>query len=160
MTFRAALGSIASIAVLVGSAGAAQAAATVIDLAPGEHANTTEPTAGGSGGGPCDFQADAPDFNVLITFSFLSGECVPEVHLLVRDGSGTALIDVVTRGDPVYARVPPGEYIVTARHSGRPLVQRFTITEAERSLAHFSWPNETASPPAGAEAAVKARGAP
>jgi hypothetical protein len=90
-------------------------------------------------------EAASDDFNMRITFSLLSGACVPQVHLSVQDQSGAVVLDLVSHGAPVHARVPPGTYEVTARYGTQQSVQRFTIGALERSLAHFSWPASTES---------------
>ncbi|SEJ94423.1 hypothetical protein SAMN05216567_10686 [Variovorax sp. OK605] len=66
------------------------------------------------------------------------------VHVTVRDGSGTALIDNVTSGGPfMVARLDPGNYEVEARLGNQVLKQPLHVLQGAPSKVSFVWPAGT-----------------
>jgi hypothetical protein len=66
------------------------------------------------------------------------------VHVTVRDASGTALIDNVTSGGPfMVARLDPGTYDVEARLGSQVLKQQLRVPQGASAKATFVWPAGT-----------------
>ena len=66
------------------------------------------------------------------------------VHVTVRDGSGTALLDNVVSGGPfMVARLEPGTYEVEARIGSQTLKQSLNVPQGGPAKATFVWPAGT-----------------
>ncbi len=66
------------------------------------------------------------------------------VHVTVRDKSGTALLDNVVSGGPLMvARLEPGQYEVEAQLGGQSLKQPLQITAGGPAKATFLFPAST-----------------
>ncbi len=75
------------------------------------------------------------------------------VHVTVRDSSGTALLDNVVSGGPfMVARLEPGSYEVEARLGGQVLKQQLRVPEGATAKATFVWPAGTDMASAGTRA--------
>ena len=75
------------------------------------------------------------------------------VHVTVRDSSGTALLDNVVSGGPfMVARLEPGSYEVEARLGGQVLKQQLRVPEGAAAKATFVWPAGTDMASAGTRA--------
>lgn len=66
------------------------------------------------------------------------------VHITVRDGSGTALLDNVVSGGPIMvARLEPGNYEVEAKLGSQTLKQPLHVLQGAAAKATFVWPAGT-----------------
>jgi len=73
-----------------------------------------------------------------------SADFAAGVHVTVRDGSGTALLDNVVSGGPfMVARLEPGTYEVEARIGSQTLKQSVTVPHGASAKAIFEWPAGT-----------------
>jgi len=71
-------------------------------------------------------------------------EFASDVHLTVRDGTGTALLDdVVAAGPFMVARLDPGTYEVEARLRGNTLRQTLHVMPGAPARLEFLWPAGT-----------------
>jgi len=71
-------------------------------------------------------------------------EFAADVHVTVRDSSGTALIDnVVSVGPFMVARLDPGTYEVEARLLGNTLKQTLHVLPGTPARVAFTWPAGT-----------------
>lgn len=80
------------------------------------------------------------DHNVKMVFALDSGNYVADVHVNVRDGAGRTVVDGMSDGPWLYAKLPPGSYTATATYAGRADTERFTVGKRGRKVAHFRWP--------------------
>ena len=77
------------------------------------------------------------------------------VHVTVRDKSGTALLDNVVSGGPyMVARLEPGQYEVEAQLGGQSLKQPLQIMAGAPAKATFLFPAGTAIAPSVTAAAL------
>ncbi|WP_432728648.1 hypothetical protein [Variovorax sp. W6] len=75
------------------------------------------------------------------------------VHVTVRDSSGTALLDNVVSGGPfMVARLDPGSYQVEARIGSQVLKQELHVLQGAPTKATFVWPAGTDMASAGTRA--------
>ena len=73
-----------------------------------------------------------------------SADFAAGVHVTVRDGSGTKLLDNVVSGGPfMVARLEPGTYEVEARIGSQTLKQSLTVPTGASAKAIFEWPAGT-----------------
>ena len=79
------------------------------------------------------------DANVKMVFSLNTGNYVSDVQVKVADSKGNVVIDDVSNGPWVLAKLPPGSYTATATYNGKTLTQKFAAGKGMRT-AHFRWP--------------------
>jgi hypothetical protein len=80
------------------------------------------------------------DANVKLVFALNTGNYVSDVHVKVVDSKGNVVIDDVSNGPWVLARLPAGSYTATATYNGKPVTQRFTVGRSGLRTAQFRWP--------------------
>jgi len=73
------------------------------------------------------------EYNLRLQFALKgSGEYVSEVKLKISDAKGQSVLETVASGPWLYAKLPNGEYTVTASSGGTTLTQRLAVTSAWR----------------------------
>jgi hypothetical protein len=120
---------------------------TVVALC-GSPAMTKEPVTDGevsyvTGGTGTDerekIEAQAAGFNLKLTHAAPNGDFVSNVQVRISDGQGKQVIDTVTEGPLMYAKLPPGSYTVACTFNGKE--QKRTVqVSAQRSELMFTWP--------------------
>jgi hypothetical protein len=87
-------------------------------------------------------RAMSADFPVQMTFAERnqgSDEFVADVHLLVTDSSGRAVVDLPSQGPIFLLQVPPGSYTVEAEHDGQVKTQHFDVAAGRHDRLGFEW---------------------
>ena len=75
----------------------------------------------------------ASDHNLRLTFARKgSGAYLSDVKVVIRNKQGTVLVDTVASGPWLLARLPTGEYTVTATEQGNTLTRTVSIQGAAR----------------------------
>jgi hypothetical protein len=99
-----------------------------------------------------NLRSQIPPHNVKMVFALNTGNYVSDVAVQVKDGSGKVVVDDVSNGPWLYAKLPPGNYTATATYNGSTKTQRFSVGSRGVRTAQFRWP-------ASVEGAVAAQGA-
>ena len=92
-----------------------------------------------------DFAAQAQDVhldNIWITVEIVAphtGQYLADVPVSIKNAHGNIVFDGVSEGPMLWVGVPPGRYVVTARHSGQPLVQQIEVGSHMRNPVYFRW---------------------
>jgi len=60
------------------------------------------------------------DINLKMVFADKAGEYLSEVKVTITDSAGRVLLDAVTEGPLLMAKLPVGRYRIEARFDGRP----------------------------------------
>ena len=60
------------------------------------------------------------------------------------------MIDDVSNGPWLMAKLPPGSYTATASYNGKPVTQRFSVGKSGVRTANFRWPASVEGPAVGA----------
>ena len=81
-----------------------------------------------------------PDHNVKMVFSLNTGNYLADVGVQVKDRSGRTVIDGVSEGPWLYAKLPPGTYTATATYNGQSVSKQFSTGRSGQRTAHFRWP--------------------
>jgi hypothetical protein len=83
-----------------------------------------------------------PDHNVKMVFSLNTGNYLADVDVQVKDAKGRTVIDGVSDGPWLYAKLPPGSYTATATYNGHTVTERFTVGRSTgQRVTHFRWPS-------------------
>jgi hypothetical protein len=80
------------------------------------------------------------DANVKLVFALNTGNYVSDVQVKVVDSKGNTVIDDVSNGPWVLAKLPAGSYTATATYNGKTVTQKFTAGKSGLRTAHFRWP--------------------
>ena len=87
-----------------------------------------------------NLRSQAPDHNIKMVFSLNTGNYVSDVQVKVADSSGRTVIDDISNGPWLMAKLPPGSYTATATYNGKPVTQRFSVGKSGVKTANFRWP--------------------
>lgn len=87
-----------------------------------------------------NLRAQERDANVKLVFSLNTGNYVSDVQLKVVDSKGSTVIDDVSNGPWVLAKLPAGSYTANATYNGKTVTQKFTAGKSGLRTAHFRWP--------------------
>jgi hypothetical protein len=81
----------------------------------------------------------AAQYNLRLTFSIPQGNYLSTVGVTIRDMRGTPVLETVAQGPLLYAKLPPGEYTVSARAYNQHKQQTVRIKEAGPSELQVVW---------------------
>lgn len=79
------------------------------------------------------------DANVKLVFALNTGNYVADVNVKVVDSKGKVVIDDVSNGPWLLAKLPSGSYTATATYNGHAVTQRFSAGSGLRTT-QFRWP--------------------
>lgn len=83
--------------------------------------------------------ARAKEFNLKLLFTLNEGNYVADVGVKVADAKGRTVIEHVADGPLFLARLPQGQYTVTASYEGRALTRKVSVGSGLRT-EQFRWP--------------------
>ncbi|HYC44834.1 MAG TPA: T9SS type A sorting domain-containing protein [Burkholderiales bacterium] len=86
-----------------------------------------------------NLRAREQNANVKLVFALNTGNYVSDVHVKVTDSKGKLVIDDVSNGPWLLARLPAGSYTATATYNGHTVTQKFSAGKGMRT-AQFRWP--------------------
>jgi hypothetical protein len=81
-----------------------------------------------------------PEHNVKMLFSLDTGNYLADVGVQVRDQKGRNVIDGVSDGPWLFAKLQPGNYTATATYNGQSVTKQFSVGRSGQHVAHFRWP--------------------
>jgi hypothetical protein len=81
-----------------------------------------------------------PEHNVKMVFALDSGNYLADVSVKVTDAKGRTVIDGVSDGPWLYAKLPPGNYTVTARYNNHTVTRPINIGRSGQRVAYLRWP--------------------
>jgi len=87
-----------------------------------------------------NLRAQERDANLKMVFALNTGNYVSDVQVKVVDSKGKVVIDDVSNGPWVLAKLPAGSYTATATYNGKPVTQKFSVGKSGMKTAHFRWP--------------------
>ena len=79
------------------------------------------------------------DFNLKIVFANKAGEFLSNVKVSFTDSSGRVLLDTVTEGPLLMAKLPVGSYHVDTTFDGRLERQNVAVTANKLTSVSFQW---------------------
>ena len=73
------------------------------------------------------------EYNLRLTFAWKGiGTYLSQVRVVIRNAQGSTVLDTVTAGPWLFARLPQGEFTVEATDEGRTLSQKIAIKGTSR----------------------------
>jgi hypothetical protein len=88
-------------------------------------------------------QAMRADYNLSLLFSEKSsGEYVSDVKVRITDSSGKTLLETVSEGPKLFAKLKPARYIVTVDRDGQVIQRKATVGGKQMTSLSFAWPQQ------------------
>jgi hypothetical protein len=85
-------------------------------------------------------EAAKADYNLRLLFAVTgSGEFLAGVPVTIADAAGQVVLQTVSDGPYLYARVPAGSYRVSAEHGGEVKTQAVTLPSGGAASQSFYW---------------------
>lgn len=132
-------------ALLCAAFGAAAAPAiTAGDLPPEHQQGNVAYRMGGIGEDEAQaMQAAARQYPLTLEFAARTGEdrggYLADVDVAIRDGRGNQVLQAKADGPFLLVRLPPGRYVVTAKHEDSQRSRRVDVKERGAQRIVFSW---------------------
>ena len=82
------------------------------------------------------------DFNLKLVFATKSGEYLSDVKVTIADASGKTMLETMSEGPWLLARLPRGNYQVIASNSGNAITQRVAVNDGRVKTVDFRWSSE------------------
>lgn len=118
----------------------------IADSAPLQPQTQGEVTfvSGGIGGDERDaLQAMRADYNLSLLFSMQgTGEYFSDVAVRISDANNQTVLDTVSDGPMLFAKLKPGRYRVSAEHEGHAIRKTVTVAGKRRAPLSFTWPGD------------------
>ena len=83
--------------------------------------------------------AIASEYNLKIVFALKEGNYLADASVLIKDAQGKTVLDAVSDGPWLYARLPAGQYTVTATTAEKAEHQKAEIKSAGHAIRYFYW---------------------
>lgn len=139
-------------ALLLGSVLASGAYAQSVPLPPVQHEGAIEYLSGGIGKDEAGAVEQASrQWPLTLEFAVREGQhavFTADVHVLVRDAQGRTILETISEGPYLLARLQPGHYTVEARRQGHALQRKVVVRPGRPARAVLVWP--AAKPASGA----------
>lgn len=108
------------------------------------------------------FDAAAAQWPLALEFAVGGGaaeraQFAADVQVAVRDARGRAVLEAVSGGPFLLARVAPGTYTVEAALQGRAQRRQVTVRQGASARAMFNWPAAAGDAPGGAAVTAPTR---
>ncbi|HEY2817407.1 MAG TPA: hypothetical protein VGK44_09790 [Casimicrobiaceae bacterium] len=88
-------------------------------------------------------RAEARNYPLELMFSRRGdgdrAEFVADVHLQIQDAAGRVIVDRASQGPIFLARLPDGQYTVSAEFQGRTQTRRIALSNGRRESVSFYW---------------------
>jgi hypothetical protein len=81
----------------------------------------------------------ARGMNVQLVFALMNGDYLADVDVVVQDARGREVLRVEGADPLLFARVPPGRYVVKAEVEGKPLERRIEVGASGREVVYLHW---------------------
>ena len=89
-----------------------------------------------------EFEAISNQFNLKLTQALSNGHFVADTVVRVTNTQGKMVLDIISKGPLVLAKLPPATYTVAATLNGKEKKQTVTVGEGKQAQVHFAWATE------------------
>jgi hypothetical protein len=108
-----------------------------------EHQGGIAYISGGIGlSGQRAMDATAREYNLRISNANRTGDFTAGTNVVIRRRSGRAVLDVADTGPLLYAKLPPGDYIIRAVNEGVERRRDVRISANRSTVVHLIWPQK------------------
>ena len=84
----------------------------------------------------------ARDFNLKLVFALKAGDYVSGVKVTIADAAGKTLLDTMSEGPWLLAKLPAGKYQVVATFAGRAEKRTIAVGAEKLKTVDFRWASE------------------
>ena len=84
--------------------------------------------------------ARARDFNLKLVFTLNEGNYLADVGVVIVDVKGAKLIEHTAEGPFFFAKLPAGQYSVTATNEGKAVTRKVAVGASNLRTEYFRWP--------------------
>ena len=84
--------------------------------------------------------AQQKNFDLKLLFTLVEGNYLADVNVVVADAKGNKLIEHVADGPFFMAKLPDGQYTVTATYEGTSQTRRVNVSARHLNTVHLRWP--------------------
>ena len=84
--------------------------------------------------------ARARDFNLKLVFTLNEGNYLADIGVVIVDAKGAKLIEHIADGPFFFAKLPAGQYSVTATNEGNAVTRKVMVGASNLRTEHFRWP--------------------
>jgi hypothetical protein len=81
------------------------------------------------------------DFNLKLLFAQKDGHYLADIAVSISDARGGKVLEAVSEGPWLLAKLAPGKYQVTASYGGKPFTRAITIPDTGQREMVFRWEN-------------------
>ncbi|MFZ4537112.1 hypothetical protein [Propionivibrio sp.] len=86
------------------------------------------------------------DYNLHLIFATQgSGEYLADIKVVIEDSRGNKVLAVESPGPVFYAKLPAGNYRISADYQGKSLHKSVAVKAGRLSDLYFHWPSEDVS---------------
>jgi hypothetical protein len=86
-------------------------------------------------------QAQSRDYNLRLVFTLAEGNYLADVNVALTDARGKRLLEHTADGPFFMAKLPAGQYTVTATYGGNTQTRRVSVGTRGLSTVHMRWPS-------------------
>jgi len=86
-----------------------------------------------------DLEAQAKNFNLLITDANKKGQYVVDNNFTITRKNGRDVVNIDNAGPLLYAKLPPGQYKITAMNGNQREVENIKISANREDHLHLIW---------------------
>jgi hypothetical protein len=84
-------------------------------------------------------QSLGKDFNLRLLFAAKDGHYLADIAVTITDASGAKVLDAVSEGPWLLAKLVPGAYQITATYAEKSFTRATTIASSGRREIFFRW---------------------
>ena len=84
----------------------------------------------------------AGEFNLKLVFAMKSGEYVNDVSVVIADAKGKTILETVSEGPWLLARLPAGNYRIVASFAGKSEKRQAAVSASKLRTIDFRWASE------------------
>lgn len=84
--------------------------------------------------------AQEKNFNLKLVFTLVEGNYLADVNVVLADAKGNKLIEHLADGPFFMAKLPAGQYTVSATYEGKTVTRKVNVSAARLHTEHFRWP--------------------
>lgn len=86
-------------------------------------------------------KAREKEFNVKLIFTLVEGNYLADVGVTIKDAAGRTVVEQVADGPFFMAKLPPGNYSVTADYGGKAQTRKISASAKGLHTEYFRWPS-------------------